>query len=74
MLIMWVPKSRVVRVSVMLDKWGWGPLRTTSMIWLKMQGDKIWTGSGKRLRDQREAILIAVRGRTLWRCRCGGRS
>jgi N6-adenosine-specific RNA methylase IME4 len=32
------------------------------MIWLKMQGDKIWTGTGKRLRDQHESIIIAVRG------------
>jgi N6-adenosine-specific RNA methylase IME4 len=62
MLIMWTPKSIMVRVSIMLDKWGWDPLRTTSMIWLKMQGEKIWTGTGKRVRDQHESIIIAVRG------------
>jgi N6-adenosine-specific RNA methylase IME4 len=62
MLIMWVPKPLVVRASVMLVEWGWDPLRTTSMIWLKMQGEKIWTGRGKRLRDQHESIVIAARG------------
>ena len=62
MLIMWAPKSLVVRASALLIKWGWDPLRTTSMIWLKMQGDKIWTGTGKRLRDQHESIILAVRG------------
>jgi N6-adenosine-specific RNA methylase IME4 len=62
MLIMWTPKSIVARASIMLDRWGWDPLRTTSMIWLKMQGEKIWTGTGKRVRDQHESIIIAVRG------------
>ena len=63
MLIMWVPKSLVVRVSVMLvKKWGWDPLRTTEMMWLKMQSEKIWTGTGKRVRDQHESIILAVRG------------
>ena len=62
MLIMWTPKSIVARASIMLDRWGWDPLRTTSMIWLKMQGEKIWTGTGKRVRDQHELIIIAVRG------------
>jgi N6-adenosine-specific RNA methylase IME4 len=62
MLIVWTPKSIVVRVSAMLVKWGWDPLRTTSMIWLKMRGEKIWTGTGKRVRDQHESIIIAVRG------------
>ena len=46
----------------LLTRWGWDPLRTTETIWLKMPGDKIWTGAGKRLRDQHEAVLIAVRG------------
>ena len=32
------------------------------MAWLKMKGDKIWTGAGKRVRDQHELIIIAVRG------------
>jgi N6-adenosine-specific RNA methylase IME4 len=62
MLIMWTPKSIVARASIMLDTWGWDPLWTTSMIWLKMQGEKIWTGTGKRVRDQHESIIIAVRG------------
>ena len=47
-------KALVVRASAMLIKWGWDPLRTTEMIWLKMQGEKVWTGTGKRLRDQHE--------------------
>ena len=32
------------------------------MMWLKMQGEKVWTGTGKRLRDQHELIILAVRG------------
>jgi N6-adenosine-specific RNA methylase IME4 len=42
---------------------GWE--RTTEMIWLKTQPnhpDKIKSGTGKRLVDQHETILIAVRG------------
>jgi N6-adenosine-specific RNA methylase IME4 len=62
MLIMWTPKSIVARASIMLDRWGWDPLRTTSMIWLKMRGEKICTGTGKRVRDQHESIILAVRG------------
>jgi N6-adenosine-specific RNA methylase IME4 len=62
MLMMWAPRPLVVKASALLIKWGWDPLRTTEMIWLKMQGDKIWTGTGKRLRDQHESIIIAVRG------------
>jgi Transcriptional activator, adenine-specific DNA methyltransferase len=65
MLIMWVSKPNVVRASAMLIKWGWDPFRTTEMVWLKMQEkhpDKIETGTGKRLRDQHEPIIIAVRG------------
>jgi N6-adenosine-specific RNA methylase IME4 len=27
-----------------------------------MQGEKIWTGTGKRVRDQHESIILAVRG------------
>ncbi len=60
MLLMWVPRPLVVKASALLIQWGWDPLRTTEMIWLKMRGDKIWTGM--RLRDQHETILIAVRG------------
>jgi N6-adenosine-specific RNA methylase IME4 len=65
MLMMWVPKSLVVAASGLLVRWGWDRLRTTEMVWLKMQAkqpDKIWTGTGKRVRDQHESILIAVRG------------
>jgi N6-adenosine-specific RNA methylase IME4 len=62
MLIMWVPRPLIVAASALLIKWDWDQLRTTEMIWLKMRGDKIWTGTGKRLRDQHESILIAVRG------------
>jgi N6-adenosine-specific RNA methylase IME4 len=62
LLIMWAPKSLVVRASALLIGWGWDPLRTTSMIWLKMEGDRIWTGTGKRVRDQHESIILAVRG------------
>jgi N6-adenosine-specific RNA methylase IME4 len=35
------------------------------MVWLKTQAehpDRIATGTGKRLRDQHEPIIIAVRG------------
>jgi N6-adenosine-specific RNA methylase IME4 len=35
------------------------------MVWLKTQGkhpDEVKTGTGKRLRDKHESILIAVRG------------
>jgi N6-adenosine-specific RNA methylase IME4 len=65
MLMMWTPRPLVVAASALLIRWGWDPLRTTEMIWLKTQGkhpDTIKTGTGKRLRDQHEAILIAVRG------------
>jgi N6-adenosine-specific RNA methylase IME4 len=64
-LIMWVPKSAIVRASIMLKEWGWDPLRATSMVWPKMQlknPDKLSLGTGKRLRDQHESIIIAVRG------------
>jgi N6-adenosine-specific RNA methylase IME4 len=64
--MMWTPRPLVVMASVLLVKsWGWDPLRTTTMVWPKMQAnhpDKLWTGTGKRLRDQYESILIAVRG------------
>ena len=73
LLMVWTPRPLVVTASNLLTRWGWDPLRVTEMIWLKMQGDKIWTGTGKRLRDQHEAILIAVRGTIRRRCRCGGR-
>jgi N6-adenosine-specific RNA methylase IME4 len=65
MLMMWVPRPLVVTASALLIEWGWDPLRTTEMAWLKMQPnhpDKIAIGTGKRLRDQHEPILIAVRG------------
>jgi N6-adenosine-specific RNA methylase IME4 len=65
MLIVWVPKSVIVRASLMLKEWGWDPLRATSMAWFKTQAnhpDKLWLGTGKRLRDQHESIIIAVRG------------
>jgi N6-adenosine-specific RNA methylase IME4 len=65
MLIMWTPKSLVVAASALLIRWGWDPLRTSEMVWVKTQAahpDKLWTGTGKRLRDQHESIIIAVRG------------
>ena len=65
MLMVWVPRPLVVKASLLLETWGWDPLRVTEMIWLKMQSghpDRISTGTGKRLRDQHETILIAVRG------------
>jgi N6-adenosine-specific RNA methylase IME4 len=65
MLMLWVPRPLIVMASMLLVKWGWDPLRITEMAWLKMQPnhpDRIWTGTGKRLRDQHEIILIAVRG------------
>ena len=39
MLIMWTPKPLVVAESAPLIRWGWDPLRTTEMVWLKMQAD-----------------------------------
>jgi hypothetical protein len=42
------------------------------MVWPKMQlnhPDKLWIGTGKRLRAQHESILIAVRGAVPQRCR-----
>jgi N6-adenosine-specific RNA methylase IME4 len=65
MLMLWVPRPLVVKASILLDKWKWDWKRTTEMIWLKMQPnhpDKIKSGTGKRLVDQHETILIAVRG------------
>jgi N6-adenosine-specific RNA methylase IME4 len=65
MLMMWTPKALVVAASALLIRWGWDPLRTSEMIWLKTQAnhpDKIAMGTGKRLRDQHESIIIAVRG------------
>ena len=56
MLMMWVPKALVVKASGLLIKWGWDPLRTTEMVWLKMQAkhpDKIATGTGKGARPAR---------------------
>jgi N6-adenosine-specific RNA methylase IME4 len=65
MLMLWVPRPLVVKASILLDKWKWDWKRTTEMIWLKTQPnhpDRISIGTGKRLRDQHETILIAVRG------------
>jgi N6-adenosine-specific RNA methylase IME4 len=65
MLLLWTPRPLVVTAANLLTRWGWDPLRVTEMIWLKMQAgnpEKIWTGTGKRLRDQHETILIAIRG------------
>jgi N6-adenosine-specific RNA methylase IME4 len=65
MLMFWVPRPLVVKASLLLAQWGWDPLRVTEMIWLKTQAnnpEKLSLGTGKRLRDQHETILIAVRG------------
>ena len=65
MLMFWVPRPLVVKASLLLAQWGWDPLRVTEMIWLKMQAnnpENLSLGTGKRLRDQHETILIAVRG------------
>jgi N6-adenosine-specific RNA methylase IME4 len=65
MLMMRTPRPLVVAASALLTRWGWDPLRTISMVWPKMQAnhpDKLWMGTGKRLRDQHESIIIAVRG------------
>ena len=34
MLMMWVPRPLVVKGSLLLDAWGWDPLRVTEMIGL----------------------------------------
>jgi N6-adenosine-specific RNA methylase IME4 len=65
MLVMWVPKALIVGASALLIKWGWDPLRTTEMVWLKTQAkhpDKLAIGTGKRVRDQHDSIILAVRG------------